>query len=343
MTNEIICIYCNSSKINKVGKRINKLKTIQRYKCKICKKIFTKSTKNQIKNKSYPEGIILNSISYCNLGYTQKEVSKLIAKKFKINIPQKTISNWINEFKEVCPYSRLRNEAKQQFQPENIIDQYEFLHSNLKYKYQIHNFKLNHLTNNNEKLERLKQYLEKIPTKGFPHHIFKSNPEIKEKSDRASQANFKTLNINPLSKQNLANKLAQLALNLAKTNKDRHQSIQDFILVNDSTTIAAEIPIYLTHDDLLYFNAHGFNLNPNDFSTPITGHIDILQIRNNLIHILDYKPEAEKENPVHQLTIYALALASKTKLPLTLFKCAWFDENNYYEFYPLHVVYKRNK
>ena len=82
-------------------------------------------------------------------------------------------------------------------------------------------------------------------------------------------------------------------------------------------------------------------LNPNGFSTPITGHIDILQIRNNLIHILDYKPNANKENPIHQLTIYALAIASKTKLPLIMFKCSWFDENNYYEFFPLHVVYKR--
>ena len=160
-------------------------------------------------------------------------------------------------------------------------------------------------------------------------------------SDRASQTNFKILNIKPLNKQNLANKLCKLALNLAKTNKDRHRAIQGFFIANDSVTIAAEIPIYLTHDDLLYFSSRGFMLNPNDFSTPITGHIDLLQIRNNLIHILDYKPDADKENPVDQLTLYALALASKTKLPLTLFKCAWFDENNYYEFFPLHVVKNR--
>lgn len=114
------------------------------------------------------------------------------------------------------------------------------------------------------------------------------------------------------------------------------------MLINDSTTLATETPVYLTHDDLLYFNAHYFNLNPNDFSTPVTGHIDILQIRNSLIHILDYKSEASKINPIHQLTIYALALASKTKLPLTMFKCAWFDENNYYEFFPLHLVKKKS-
>lgn len=138
--------------------------------------------------------------------------------------------------------------------------------------------------------------------------------------------------------QNLANRLTSLALNLTKTNKERHQAIQDFFITNDSTTIATEVPVYLTNDDLLYFNSRNFSINPKDFKTPVTGHIDILQIRNNLIHILDYKPEASKENPIRQLAIYALALASKTKLPLTMFKCAWFDENNYFEFFPLHVV-----
>jgi len=336
----ISCPNCASKRIKKHSIARAKLQTTQRYLCKICKKTFT--LKQELKSKSYPAGIILSSISLYNLGYSQAEVQKLISKKHKTKVPQRTISNWINEFKQLAPYGRLRQQAKSQFSSENMIEQYEFLHNNLNYKYQIHNFKLNYLTGDNEKLQRLKLYLEKITTKEFPHHIFKPNPEIKEKSDRASQTSFSALSIRPLSKQNLANKLCSLALNLAKSNKDRHQSIQDFFITNDSVTIAAEVPIYLTHDDLLYFNAHGFNLNPNDFKTPITGHIDILQVRNNLIHVLDYKPNAEKENPIHQLTIYALALASKTKLPLIMFKCAWFDENNYFEFFPLHVVKEKS-
>lgn len=41
-----------------------------------------------------------------------------------------------------------------------------------------------------------------------------------------------------------------------------------------------------------------------------------------------------------QTTIYALALARRTRLPLKMFKCAWFDEKDYFEFYPLAGVYK---
>jgi hypothetical protein len=39
------------------------------------------------------------------------------------------------------------------------------------------------------------------------------------------------------------------------------------------------------------------------------------------------------------LKIYALALASRTKLAVKDFKAAWFDEKAYYEFFPLHAVY----
>jgi ATP-dependent exoDNAse (exonuclease V) beta subunit len=114
------------------------------------------------------------------------------------------------------------------------------------------------------------------------------------------------------------------------------------MLINDSVTIAAEVPVYLTKDDIEYFKNKEFTFNFENYRTPITGHIDILQIRNGLIHILDYKPEAEKVNAVNQLAIYALALASRTKLAVKDLKAAWFDDKSYYESFPLHVVYMKN-
>ena len=143
-------------------------------------------------------------------------------------------------------------------------------------------------------------------------------------------------------KQNHANKLAKLALETTKSKSKAHEAVEKFFLINDSTTIACEIPVYLTNDDIKYFQKRNFKINLENYTIPITGHIDILQIRNGLIHILDYKPEADKTSPIEQLTIYALALASRTKLALRDFKCAWFDENSYYEFFPLHAVYEKN-
>lgn len=61
------------------------------------------------------------------------------------------------------------------------------------------------------------------------------------------------------------------------------------------------------------------------------------------MHILDYKPQDKDKRrikPVTQLTLYSLMLSRLTGLRLFDFKCAWFDENTYCEFFPLHMVYK---
>ena len=76
---------------------------------------------------------------------------------------------------------------------------------------------------------------------------------------------------------------------------------------------------------------------------PLTGRVDFLQIRNGAVHILDYKPDAPTNKPVEQLTLYALALSRLTGLRLFDFKCAWFNQDHYYEFFPLHVVCKLKK
>ena len=121
-------------------------------------------------------------------------------------------------------------------------------------------------------------------------------------------------------------------------NLEVSRTLRRFMLVNDSANVAVEIPVFLTRDDVAYYQQNRFDL---DFETDvITGHIDFLQIRNGHIHILDYKPDARKETHAHvQLTIYALALARRANLPLKAFKCAWFDEKDYFEFFPLTGVY----
>lgn len=331
------CPFCGSKSIIKQGKRKNKLQIIQKYKCKSCNKHFT--LKN-IKHKTFPPNIILNAVSYYNLGYSQNQVSKLIGSRFKIKVPQRTISHWISGYRNMCTYHRLRKRAIKLYKPKEIIFSQKLQHKQI-YNFQLHKAKLLFQSKElpEQKFRLLKLYLERIPSKDFPHHIFTMSDEILEQ--RASQLNMKLLKVTKLNKRNLANQLAELGLMLAKTNRERHPCIQDFMLINDSTTIATEVPVYLTNDDINYFKNHGFTFDFRNYRTPITGHIDILQIKNDLIHILDYKPKARKVKPIEQLTIYALGLASRTKLAVKDFKCAWFDQNHYFEFFPLHAVYKK--
>jgi len=95
----------------------------------------------------------------------------------------------------------------------------------------------------------------------------------------------------------------------AIANKKRHETLQRFMLVNDSATIAVEIPVYLTKENISYYRGQGF---------------DFLQGRDG------YNV---------QLTIYALALARRSNLPLKYFKCAWFDDKDNFEFFSLQGVY----
>ena len=47
------------------------------------------------------------------------------------------------------------------------------------------------------------------------------------------------------------------------------------MIVNDSVTVAVEVPVLLTQEDIRYYRSRGFDV---DFeSAVITGHIDFLQ------------------------------------------------------------------
>jgi ATP-dependent exoDNAse (exonuclease V) beta subunit len=130
-------------------------------------------------------------------------------------------------------------------------------------------------------------------------------------------------------------------LQTVTSNKRRHDEVQRFMLTTDSATVAVEVPIYLTSEDLRELRASPRLFVPIESDVTLTGHIDVLQIRHGAVHILDYKPNARSEKPIAQLMVYALALSRRTDLRLFDFVCAWFDEHHYFEFYPLHVVRKR--
>jgi hypothetical protein len=341
MTNKIRCKNCNSNEIIKKGIRKAKLQLKQAYQCKKCSKKFTLDNAKT----TYPTSIILKAISAYNLGCNLQQTQKKMEKTHNIKIPLSTISSWLNQYKAICTFARLRKQATKLYSPRSMIKKQTLSHIQ-PYTFQYHQAKLEILIKENPKFAPIKSYIEKISSKDFPHHIFTydKTKEDNNSRQRASNIKFQHLGVKQIQKDNFACKLASLALNLASSNKERHQKIQDFMLINDSTTIATEIPIYLTNWDAGYYrNEKGFIFPLDSNNTPITGHIDILQIRNGLMHIIDYKPNAHKINPTEQLTIYALAPSRKLNLPLYHFKSAWFDESGYNEFYPLHAVYTKKE
>ena len=93
-------------------------------------------------------------------------------------------------------------------------------------------------------------------------------------------------------------------------------------LANDSATIAVEVPVYLFPQEAPDLKLTG----------ALTGHVDVLQVRGSRLWILDYKPEARKETRAkYQLYLYARALSARTKIPLSRFGLAYFDDRDYFE------------
>ena len=325
------CPRCHAKDTVKKGKRRNRLRTLPIFQCIECLHRFTGEAG---KYKTYPLRSILDAISTYNLGHSIQETQRILRTRNHLDVPERTIRRWLSEQIPLTSYARLREACATLHGPGSIIGSRTLQHQQV-YRFEVHRAKLKLLLElpQHRHLASLAAYLESIGPE-FPHHLFQMSGQRSSKYPAA-------LNPPITRKENHATRLAALALPTSPNNKKRHETLQRFMLVNDSVTVAVEIPVYLTREDIDYYRSRGFAL---DFdSDVITGHIDFLQVRNGFLHILDYKPEARKEKHAHvQLTIYALALSRRAGLPVKCIKCGWFDEHDYFEFFPLQGVWRPN-
>lgn len=103
---------------------------------------------------------------------------------------------------------------------------------------------------------------------------------------------------------------------LAKNSKYRYQMwnqhnfVQNYFLDNDPHTIATEVPVW---------------------NGRYIGHIDIIRIVDDIIEILDFKPEAHKEiKAPSQVRRYVSLLQERLNLPLYKFRAGYFDDTHFY-------------
>jgi len=331
------CPYCQSEDIVRRGTRQKKRERVQLYLCKSCLRTFTPFS---IKGKHYSIQTIFDAISYYNLGFSLEQVSKIIKEKQNLEIGPSTISSWVDEHRELCAYSRMRTFAVKEFSPYDVIETATLAHRQL-YRFRYHRAKIKYILREdfkNYKFHPLREFLELVPSE-CPHQYFQEGLRASE-----TPIKFDKTEMIVRAKENFATRFAAMVLQGVQDNKQRHEELQKFMLANDSVTVATEVPIYIKKEDLEHMQTQlGFTISGEELPKLITGHIDFVQIRNGMVHILDYKSNASKEKPIEQLTLYALALSRLTGLRVFNFKCAWFDEKDYFEFYPLHVVYKGRK
>lgn len=351
ITDSFACPYCSSKNFVRRGFRQKKMEKVQLYICQDCHKTFTK---HFTKGKHYPLPTMFDAICIYNLGYSLEQTCKIINERNKNFSPlvkeglgeiekgglnSSTLSNWLTETSDLCHFSRLRPYAIKKYSPTDMIVMSTLVHRQL-YRYRFHRAKCELAIQDdfkNRRFRPLQEFLEMVPGE-CPHQYFQDGQRASE-----TPLTFSKTQMIVRSKQNFATRLATFVLQSVKNRKGRHEALQKFMLANDTVTVATEVPVYITNDDIHHMQTQlNFEIF-GDVPQLITGHIDFLQIRNGQIHILDYKPNASKVQPIEQLTLYAMALSRLTGLRLFEFKCAWFDEKDYFEFYPLHVLYKPNK
>ena len=341
------CPYCNNRDFIKRGTRKNKYEVVQLFECKNeeCGRTFSPQ---DVKGKHFPLEVIIEGLSLYNLGLTLEETCTTLQKKFGVRPEPSGLDHWLNEYSPLCRYERLRPYAIKMYNPRDIVEVVTLAHQQL-YRFRYHRAKIELMLQEfgNRRLRSLKDFLNNVSS-DTPHQYFLQGErmsEIRSKFDKAEMI--------VRSKSNYANQLAKFVLPSVLNNKDRHEKLQRFMIANDSCTVATEIPVYIRREDIEHMeNLLGFKITDNGkirvkgkdrpIAIPkiLTGHIDFIQVRNGQVHLLDYKPNAAKEKPIEQLTWYALAMSRLTGLRIFEFKCAWFDEKDYFEFYPLHVVKK---
>lgn len=332
----VTCPYCQGSEMTRKGKRKNKYGDIQLYYCPHCQRRFSSLVN---KNRTYPLPVIIEALSLYNRAFSAQHAADILNKKYGLSLSRQTVHLWLSDYEDHLLFRPLRAAAAGRIAPYRWIAETRLLHG-LVYTYKYHRAKMALILDASRRgalFGPLQDYLEDVPTT-CPHDLFRA--QRPRASAQKQSFHLDGVKITPRH-ENAAVQNARFVVQAVANNKARHETVQDFMLVNDSATIAVEVPILLSADDLAAFRARGYDiplrLDPEDV---LTGHIDIVQIRYGLIHILDYKPGARREKPIAQLMTYALALSALTGIDLYHFKCAWFDDVEYFEFYPRTVVQK---
>lgn len=302
-----LCATCGTPGI-KAGSRKTRLGRIQKFYCKICKRNFGASP---IPRRQYSPATILGAISSYNLGRTLADTQRSVARQTRAKVPSSTLHSWIQQFSSLCTFTPLRKHYSPD--PDSVIHSKTFEHKQ-EYKFAFHRLKTNVLCK--RPFPQIRRYLWFI-SEQCPNKLFQSG-----EGARCSDRNLPHLSLRLVRKETNAQGLAKLGLLLAKRSKDRHPAIQHFMLVNDSATVAVEVPVYL----------YPYEAPDLGLTGTLTGHIDVLQVRGRHVWILDYKPDARREKYAkYQIYLYARALSVRTGIPLRRFAMAYFDDKDYFE------------
>lgn len=209
-----------------------------------------------------------------------------------------------------------------------------YVHQNIPYAFnwnkEHHKEKYSQITANRIELNKLKEHF-KIAYKGIiPNYLFNSQnlPRVSQFKIKGIKAAFirsfskKLIRSGKIQYHDSNSKLPQYVQKVFdnyKVNRINrapgHEPILKNILIKDKDSIAIEVPIWNETNGKV-----------------ITGHIDLLQVENDLVKVIDYKPEGNFLLSLPQVAMYGYLL--KSKLNIENVKCISFNKEETWEYDP---------
>ena len=216
---------------------------------------------------------------------------------------------------------------------ETMIKHRDFYHQNIKYgfgwNYENHKSKLNNSNTNREDIRLLGTYLKNVFKGSVPNDLFnvRSNPRISQFKIQGLKTAFlqsfskKLIRSGKIirsdSNSKLPNYAKEVYINFQKEKKRKpnHIPVLKRILIKDKDSIAIEVPVWI-----------------DDRKTSITGHIDLIQIQDDIIKIIDYKPKENFLYSIPQVAMYGVLI--RKVLNINNLKCVSFNRSESWEYDP---------
>ena len=105
------CPHCAGTKLTRKGTRAKRLETVQLWQCRSCSRVFTPAPA-ELRNKTYPLRLILDGVTFYNLGYSLTQAAAKLKSRHGSRVPPSTLAAWNAEHRELATYARLREAGR---------------------------------------------------------------------------------------------------------------------------------------------------------------------------------------------------------------------------------------
>lgn len=209
-----------------------------------------------------------------------------------------------------------------------------FIHQSIPYYFNWnkmhHKEKYSQIVSNRDELNKLKEHFQKVYEGAIPNNLFNSKefPRVSQFKIKGLKPAFtrsfskKLIRTDKIQYHDSNSKLPQYAKKVFENFRENnfgsipgHEPILKNILIKDKDAVAIEVPIWSKKENKV-----------------ITGHIDLIQVENDVVKVIDYKPEGNFLISLPQVAMYGLLF--KTKLSIRNVKCISFNKQGAWEYDP---------